>query len=137
MNKSKRGDTIIEVMLSMAIIGLVLAAAYTTASTNLRTSRFTQERTEALKVAESQIEFMKSLEDVNRTNLFTQGTDFCLSASSVPVFQPGGSAACTRGFYSYFIQRSGDIFITIVRWTPPGGIDSNKAEVKLTYRYPQ
>ncbi len=137
MSKFKRGDTIIEVMLSMAIIGLVLAAAYRTASTNLKTSRFTQERTEALKHAESQIEFMKSLEGTNRTDLFNQGSNFCLSSSSLPVFQAAGTPACTQGFYAYFIQRTGDVFVTIVRWTPPGGIDTNKAEVKLTYRYPQ
>ncbi len=53
------GDTIVEVMLAIAIIGMVLGASYATATRALRTGRFAQEQTEALKLAESQVEQLK------------------------------------------------------------------------------
>ena len=139
--RTRRGDTIIEVMLAMAIIGLILAAAYSTASRNLRTSRFTQERTEALKIAEGQIELMKSLSGANRDQLYPPATgDFCMNPSSTaPVRPAAGNAACQQGLYAITVERaaSDEVFIIYVRWTPPGNNDTNQAEVKLTYTYPQ
>lgn len=141
MIRSKRGDTIIEVMLAMAIIGLVLAAAYATAARNLRTSRFTQERTEALKIAEGQIELMKSLSGSSRDLLYPpESAEFCLpAAGGAPVRPAAGNAACQNRFYEITIQRaaSNDVFIIFVRWIPEGGSDANRAEVKITYTYPQ
>ena len=56
---SKRGDTIVEVLFAMVVIGLSLAAAFGIANRSLQISRSSQERTEAQKIAESQIELIK------------------------------------------------------------------------------
>lgn len=55
------GDTLIEVMIALAIIGLVIAISYSTASRALQVGRRAQERTEALKEAEGQVETLKAI----------------------------------------------------------------------------
>jgi prepilin-type N-terminal cleavage/methylation domain-containing protein len=61
INRNQAGDTLVEVMLAIAVIGMVIGASYATASRALRTGRFAQEQTEALKLAESQVEQLKYL----------------------------------------------------------------------------
>ncbi len=153
MPRLRRGDTIIEVLMAMAIMGLILSAAYATASRNLRTSQLTAERTDALKVAEEQIEVMKSLSGEERTLLNSKPNtaSFCIrrnpAAVAVDRFPGGTDQYCTtRGEssrYAVSIEPGGSgnsrFYRVLVRWTPPGGSDDadKKAEVKLTYRYPQ
>lgn len=53
------GDTLVEVMIALAIIGSVIAISYSTASRSLKVGRQAQERIEALKLAEGQVETLK------------------------------------------------------------------------------
>lgn len=55
------GDTIIEVMVCMAIAGAAISAAYSISNRSLNRVRQSQERTEALKLAEQQAERLKAL----------------------------------------------------------------------------
>jgi prepilin-type N-terminal cleavage/methylation domain-containing protein len=89
-NTTQAGDTLIEVMIAMAIIGLVIAVSYSTANRALQVGRRAQERTEALKEAESQIETLKSIGGLTGANdIFSTiaggPTDpsFCVSASGI------------------------------------------------------
>ncbi len=65
---TQAGDTLIEVMIALAIIGLVIAVSYSTANRALQVGRRAQERTEALKEAESQIETLKAIGSLTGTN---------------------------------------------------------------------
>jgi prepilin-type N-terminal cleavage/methylation domain-containing protein len=56
----QRGDTIIEVLIAIAIGSLILGITYSTMNRSLITGRRAQERSEALKLAESQLERIKS-----------------------------------------------------------------------------
>ena len=47
--KSSRGDTIVEVLLAIAITSVVLAGAYVAVSGSMKASRAAQERGEAVK----------------------------------------------------------------------------------------
>jgi prepilin-type N-terminal cleavage/methylation domain-containing protein len=138
MKTNTRGDTIVEVLFAMAIIGLVLTGAYKMATLNTQTTRRTQERSEALKIAEGQLEAMKSLPPEERTQLFTQ-TNFCISAGSQEVVVPGGSQDCQIGLYSSTITRqlnaTRHYFVITVSWIPPGGRSVNPLEVKISYGY--
>ena len=60
MNRKISGDTIVEVMIALAIISTVITLSYTTASRALILGRRAQERSEALKLAESTVERIKS-----------------------------------------------------------------------------
>ena len=58
--RNARGDTIIEVMIAMAILGLVLSFAYASAARSLKMAQDAQERRYATRLAESQVELMKA-----------------------------------------------------------------------------
>ncbi len=110
MKKTARGDTLVEVMLALAIIGLVLGFSYATASRALRVGRFAQEQTEALKVAEAQVERLKyiaSLTDAGRAAIFDAAagqTTFCLddNFNKVLTSSPTYAAKCSNlnGLYT-------------------------------------
>lgn len=74
------GDTIIEVMIAMAIIGLVISMSYATAQRSLKTGQAAQERIEALKVAESQVETLKAMRTLTTVpTIFTAPDSFCVN----------------------------------------------------------
>ncbi|HSX53221.1 MAG TPA: prepilin-type N-terminal cleavage/methylation domain-containing protein [Patescibacteria group bacterium] len=86
---SQTGDTIIEVLITMAILGLVLAGAYAATSHSLNTIYGAQQRIEALKLVEGQIERLDVLS--NNATQATMGSTssifgaikiFCLDSSS-------------------------------------------------------
>lgn len=56
-----KGDTLIEVLVCLAILGFVMTLAYSIVSRAQQTIRNSQERVEALKIAEGQLEQLKSL----------------------------------------------------------------------------
>ena len=53
------GDTIIEVMAAISILGLALGAAYGLSNRSFQTALHTHDRVEALSLAQGQIEFLK------------------------------------------------------------------------------
>jgi len=55
-----RGDTIVEVLIAIAILGAIIGGGYSIATRSLNGVRISQERSEATKIAESQIETFKS-----------------------------------------------------------------------------
>lgn len=59
---TERGDTIVEVLVCILIISLVLAGAFTATNRSLQAVRDAQERSQASKLAEAQIEFIRSVE---------------------------------------------------------------------------
>lgn len=69
--RKQHGDTLIEVMIALAIIGSVIAISYATASRALRTGQAAQERTEALKLIEGQIETLKATAAAHPDDLFS------------------------------------------------------------------
>src|SRR3990167_10314221 len=56
---NSRGDTIIEILIAMAILALVLGTAYAISTQSLRTGTSAGQRSQALGYAQSQIEFIK------------------------------------------------------------------------------
>lgn len=93
MLKNQRGDTIVEVLIAIAIISLTLAGAYTSTNRSANMSRTAQERGEALKWAETQIEQIKATStDLSGKDSFCfdsnltlkQGSDGCLTTNPVP-----------------------------------------------------
>jgi prepilin-type N-terminal cleavage/methylation domain-containing protein len=61
---SQKGDTIIEVLVAIAVAASVLGITYSVMNRNLLISRANQERTEASKIAQGQLE---SLRDLSQT----------------------------------------------------------------------
>lgn len=79
------GDTIVEVMVALLVLGLSLAGAYSIASKSLKASRQAQEHGEALKLAESQLEVLKAqASGITPSAIFTIAAPFCI-AGNTPV----------------------------------------------------
>jgi prepilin-type N-terminal cleavage/methylation domain-containing protein len=114
----KRGDTIIEVLIAIAVVGSIMTGAYAVATRSLNGVRVSQERGEALKIAESQIEIIKGrLESIGNFNdpLVAQTVVllppiattnppqkwFCLSSGSTPLQPFNLTADNTSSFSEY------------------------------------
>ena len=58
--KNERGDTIIEVLMCILVISMILAGAFASTNKNLQSVRDSQERAQAVKIAESQLERLRT-----------------------------------------------------------------------------
>lgn len=82
INRKSAGDTIVEVLLAIAITSIVLAGAYVAVDRSMRATRSAQERGEAVKVAEAQIERLKYLNFSNPAfDIYNQASPFCLTST--------------------------------------------------------
>jgi hypothetical protein len=150
MLRNSRGDTIIEVMMSLMIVSMALGFSYRLASNSTRIGQEAHERTEASKLAESQIELMKASVDAGNLFVLTPNS-FCMIQNSVNIRNlaagtPASDAAsdgdfsayhsdCKRSFYAIGIvpSQSGSTYeyAVTVRWD---GATGNRQEVKLMYK---
>lgn len=71
---NQAGDTIVEVLITIAIMGTVLAGAYATANRSLTTIQDAQEHQQATLLAQSQMDALGSL---SATDLMGHPNSFC------------------------------------------------------------
>lgn len=89
MTLSQTGDTIVEVLIAMAVLSMVLGGAYVASNRSLAVSQQNQERAEALKLVEGQMEQLKS-NDPGGADCFgscvidTGGAKYTLNIESKP-----------------------------------------------------
>lgn len=146
------GDTIVEVLVAIAIMGLALGSAYALSNRSFRTAMHSKERTEALALAQGQVEFLRdtSLSDTIGSLLarYPSGTEFCFkeddgsdetvttgddycdsygpsnnSLYNISVVYCDGSAGCGPA----------NVFTITATWIGAGGGDNN---LKLYYKPP-
>jgi type II secretory pathway pseudopilin PulG len=149
-----KGDTIVEVLIALAVLSAVLGGAYLSANRSLSSNRDSQERGEALKLAEGQIEQLKSLAKANPALLSTLPAVFCIDSANsvqpptgmapVPALNSASDTLATPNYnlgciqkpsgVSYYMSISGssNLFTIRSRWNRINGGGNN--EVKLTYR---
>ncbi len=140
------GDTIIEVMIALAIIGLVISMSYATTQRSLKTGQAAQERIEALKVAESQVETLKAMRTLTTVpNIFTTSPldSFCVDPATATLttqssIAPGVTtlntgvgpnlfnASCQKGF-------DGRYYASITRVTTPGPNPASTFTVRVLW----
>lgn len=80
------GDTIVEVLFAIAVISSVLAGAYLTTNLNTKSAQDAQERSQALKLVESQVELLRAKGSIAANSCFdsTTGNPVTDSGSSTP-----------------------------------------------------
>jgi prepilin-type N-terminal cleavage/methylation domain-containing protein len=145
MRLGQRGDTLVEVLISIAIISLVLGGAYVTTNRSLVASRDAQERGIALKLTEAHLERTKALASAVATPVFTTSTtsDFCIVGTAVLAdsdascsVDPSGNTTSAQPKFKLSALRTTNTFVFTTSWTKVGG--TGISSVKLTYRiYPQ
>jgi Tfp pilus assembly protein PilV len=80
---NQRGDTIVEVLISLAVLSLALGISFASANTSLKQSTNSQEHTEALGIISAQVEKLRSAITSGVTGLPTSSGFFCMVTPSV------------------------------------------------------
>lgn len=135
------GDTIVEVLIVLAVLGSALGISYATANRSLLGARQAQERSEALGYVQGQIELLRSFRNsTGTTDIFSQSGDFCIPNAqsenfATPDVAAGGDDPCLQGaFYHVSItyDSSQEKFIISAEWDDVRG--SQPARISLDYR---
>lgn len=153
IRRHQGGDTIIEVLIAIAVASAVLGITYGIMNKNLAIMRDNQERTEATKLAQAEIEQLKARLEVNRTEILSrEGNPFCINADTGNIealvatppadFNAETYAAytnCRRNFFGYYIQRdAGDTtnasYTVTIRWPAFSG---GRSQLIMMYRIPR
>jgi len=143
---NRRGDTIVEVLISLAILGMAFGISFSTAHKSLLSTRNSQEHSEALQLLNSQLELIRA--NVNKQQqsspVFNSTSTFCMNPADD---QPLASTASTcttfgvEGFYKVSIAYvpttvngvNQDVFTLTVNWTGVGqlGLQQEQLSYKI------
>ncbi len=139
----ERGDSIVEVLIAIGIITTVLAGAYIMTNTSLTMSRNAQERLNATKIVQSQLELLKSIAATNPNAIFgatAPTNNYCVTSALAVVTNT--NAACTvdingnattgQPAFKITVSRAGNTFTVQDAWTGFGGQTQEK--VFMAYR---
>lgn len=143
-----RGDTIVEVLIVIVVLATVIGGAYSIAIRSQKANQQAQEHSQALKIAEGQLENLRSNEATISENQFcfdTSGSVIRIN-SAIPASaasddfanyagcqQSADGGACTPNNFCYNvgITKTGDNYRVTVRWD---GINGSIDNVSLFYR---
>lgn len=149
------GDTIVEVLIVIVVMGVVVSAGYGIAVRSLQSTQLAQEKAYALKIAEGQLESLKAAATTSPA-ILSRADGFCLdgalaqqtitSPSPTPTLEADNFASytnckkdpndpangCASYCYYYGLKKVGDNAFTVsVRWNGPR---SNRQQIQLSYR---
>lgn len=143
----QRGDTIVEVLISLAVISVILGGAYVTTNKSLLATRSAQERSSALKLAESQLEKLKGVIATDPNAVFGAAAPapFCVHNNVVTgtlhivaatdancTVDAAGTATTVEPSYRLSVTRSGNDFTVRNSWTNVSGESTD--QLQLRYR---
>lgn len=148
IRRDQRGDTLIEVLVAIAVVSLVLTAAYVITNKNTLAIQANQERLQAQHLVESQIESLRSLSQAGTlptsanfcfpagTNTPTDGTctvsgvagsgaDYTLVIVTPGSSLPGGTPCMAPSASAYTV---------CAYWDSIDGQNANDSDVTMFYR---
>lgn len=131
-NRSQAGDTIVEVLVCVALLGAVIGAAYATASRNMLINQASQERLAGMKVAESQLERLRAKASTAPDTVF--GLDnFCLAQDGQSATAGGDTGPCRVDASGAYVSQDPSYRIVIQK--EPGGefLDANSVQYGQRY----
>lgn len=139
-DKKSAGDTIIEVMIAVAILALGLSVAYSISGRSLKSAITANERSQALSYLKRQIEFIKvaSTSDPAFDNKYNAAPPFCLDYRGVLFLVNVPNSSCVDydgSIYKIEVLRKGlpiSAFVATATWDNINGGPQN-SEV-LYYR---
>jgi len=130
----QEGDTIVEVLISLAVVSLVLIGAYASTNHNVRNIQDTQEHSQALQLVQTQVEFLGANKSITGGN--------CFDSKGVPTntcnFRADGSVDTTHDQPEYTLAialNTGtctNSYQVSASWDSL--IDSSRANVSVCYR---
>lgn len=129
----ERGDTIIEVLIAIAIVSLVLVAAYVISNKNSQAIQATEERIQAQHLVESQIEALRVGNGISSPNTCFVGTTPNPPANCTNFTQAGSGATYTVAITQVTV--SGVTTYTIkANWTALNSVATGDNNVTMFYR---
>ena len=142
----QRGDTIVEVLISIAVVSLVLGGAYVTTNKSLMSERASEEQSNAVKLTESQFELIKGLVSTDTGTATLNGAPQIFCVSSATTVAASTSAACkldstgtattVEPVYNVKIEKqNNNVFSITTEWNSIQ--QTGKDQVQMFYRiYP-
>lgn len=136
----EQGDTIVEVLVAIGVTSLILGGAFVITNRSLQGTRQASERQNALKLVESQLEWIKSLSATDATTLFSAPMPACITSAGAIVTD--SNAACfvnTDGApiptsvqprFHLSVSRSGNTFTVRNTWDNVRGSGQDLVEMK-------
>jgi prepilin-type N-terminal cleavage/methylation domain-containing protein len=136
-SRVQSGDTMIEVLAAIAIIGVALAGGYALSSHSLRTGVDASQRSTALSLAQGQVEFLKNAVYTGTADTYADAEQpFCIDDSNGEVLP---ASTCSTHYSPYIVNITYDsttrVFIIKPSWVGLSSGDAN--ELSLYYKYPE
>ena len=135
---SSRGDTIVEVLISMAIISLTLAGAYAAVRSNTHLNEKTQEGSQALQIVQRQIELLRTASPLPTDGCFSSGGTVTSDTDRNCYFSYAGTDNCpAASAYCYHVQISvsgGNVYQVQAKWTGATNTTDEQSKVTLYYK---
>ncbi len=136
----QRGDTIVEVLVAITVVSMVLGGAYVTTNKSLLATRGAQERSNALKLTESQLEQLKALAASGSTAVLNASAPFCIynQTNVVAATDPhctqdtAGNQTTQEPKFSISTTRNGNTFDVQTTWADVSGDQTDR--LNLIYR---
>lgn len=144
---NQAGDTIVEVLIAIAVVSMVLGGAYVTTNKSLQGTRAAEERGNAIKLSESQLEQLKAML-ANKTDAAAiegKSADFCITQNAGTYALPNaGTTACRLSvagitkptgepaFNVAIHKESANVYKVTTRWNSI--LNRGQDNVQLTYR---
>ena len=139
--KFENGDTIVEVLIAIAIVGTVLTGAFAISNRSLRQIQMAQEQTEGQKLASTSVEKLNGFVADNTAEFLDNASPnpakFCIIRTggqykAVASSESSPNAACVKGRYTttiYTVKKN--TFQVDVTWE---GLNGLPQTAKFTYR---
>jgi prepilin-type N-terminal cleavage/methylation domain-containing protein len=130
----QRGDTIVEVMIAIAIVSLVLVTAYGVTNRNTLSIQATQEREQAQHLVEAQIEALRTAGGITTSGECFDGTT---ESATCDNFSPAGTGV------TYTVKITGpaglnhaspSTYMIAINWSTLTGNHANDGNVTMYYR---
>lgn len=145
--RKQAGDTIVEVLLALAVLGAVLGGAYVITSRNSIINQASQERAQAIKIAESQLEQLRNLFETNYEAFISPPSSFCVSGGSLLsgtscTIDSSGAVTTSEPSYTIGVMQTpknvgttvGRNFVITVTWSNRTGSNDQLSYVYEIYR---
>ncbi|HSW80019.1 MAG TPA: prepilin-type N-terminal cleavage/methylation domain-containing protein [Candidatus Saccharimonadales bacterium] len=138
---SHRGDTLVEVLIALAIISAILGGAFTVTRSSILAVHDSGEHQTAWSLAQTQLEKLKSRADSDPDSVFSTDGNFCISHGSAVSLatdaecsvDSSGIPTTTQPVYNESIayNSSTSIFTITINWPRIGG---GNDQVQMSYR---
>ncbi len=132
LHLQQRGDTIVEVLIAIAVASMVMGSAYAVINKTTKNSMQAQEHTEALKFVQEQAERLQARKGTSDCAFNQGGSQFFLTGSGANACMPGAASAGTDGRYQVgIIPRANDVYEIKAVWD---GINGYQENVEVLYK---